>query len=186
MSRIIAFAGSTRVDSFNRKLVLAATKALKNRGLEVDFADLREYPMPLYDGDQEVAEGMPATAKALKEVFRAHDGYLIASPEYNGSYPAVLKNTIDWISRPEPGEPPLAVFRGKTAAIMSTSPGSGGGRRVLKQLRELLEGIGVSVIPAQVAIPRASEAFDAEGNLARPDDAAAMQQLATELKNKLP
>jgi NAD(P)H-dependent FMN reductase len=106
---------------------------------------------------------------------------VIASPEYNGSFPALLKNTIDWISRPEPGETHLAVLRGKTAAILSTSPGPGGGRRGVRHLRELLEMIGVNVIAGQLALPRAFEAFDAAGKLARPEDQAALESLVAEL-----
>ncbi len=99
---------------------------------------------------------MPASAKALKELARASDGFAIATPEYNGSYPALLKNALDWISRPEPGEKSLDVFRGKVAGILSASPGQGGGKRVLKQLRELLEMMRVHVIPKGLSFPKAS------------------------------
>ncbi|HYW45866.1 MAG TPA: NAD(P)H-dependent oxidoreductase [Bryobacteraceae bacterium] len=179
--RILVFAASNRADSYNRKLALAAAAALAGSGAEVTFADLRDYPMPLYDGDLETAEGMPQNAKAFKELVRRHDALVIASPEYNGSFSALLKNTVDWVSRPEPGEPPLAAFRGKTAALLSASPGPGGGQRGLRHLRELLEMIGVKVLPAQVAIPRATAAFDAEGKLARAEDAAALERLVADL-----
>src|SRR5438270_7211457 len=137
--KILSFAGSTRQDSLHRRLALEAAHALQAAGAEVTFADLRDYQMPLYDGDLESAQGLPAAAKAFKELLRQHDGLVIASPEYNGSFTALLKNAIDWSSRPEAGEPPLAAFRGKQAAILSASPGPGGGSRGLRHLRELLE-----------------------------------------------
>jgi NAD(P)H-dependent FMN reductase len=141
--------------------------------------------MPLYDGDLEVESGMPAPAKALKELARASNGFVFASPEYNGSYPAILKNAIDWISRPEPGERHLEVFAGKPAAILSASPGPGGGRRVLRQLRQLLEMMRVAVIPQELAIPRASEAFDSAGQLARTEDIEGLRLLAEGLAMEL-
>jgi NAD(P)H-dependent FMN reductase len=180
-SKILVFAGSTRAASLHRQLAQRAAEALRRAGMDATFSDLRDYPMPLYDGDLEAGSGVPATAKALKELFREADGFVIASPEYNGSYPALLKNAIDWVSRPEPGERPLAAFRGKIAAILSASPGPGGGRRGLRQLRELLGMIGVTVIPEEVAIAQAGEAFDGAGGLTRPHDAAALEQLAAGL-----
>jgi NAD(P)H-dependent FMN reductase len=179
--RILVFAGSIRTGSFNRKLARATAEALKRRDVEVTFADLRDYPMPLYDGDQEASEGIPRIAKAFKELLRSHDAFVIASPEYNGSFPALVKNVIDWASRPEPGEKSLEVFRGKTAALVSASPGPGGGVRGLRHLRELLDMIGVNVIPTQVTVPRAGEAFDAEGRLVRPGDVDAIDRLASDL-----
>jgi chromate reductase, NAD(P)H dehydrogenase (quinone) len=137
--------------------------------------------MPFYDGDLETAGGLPAPAKAFKELLRAHDALVIASPEYNGSFPALLKNAIDWASRPEPGEPHLAVFRGKTAALLSASPGPGGGARGLRHLRELLEMIGVQVLPEQLAVTRATHAFDSSGRLLREQDRDALQRLAARL-----
>ena len=178
--KILVFAGSTRNDSLHRKLALAAAAELRRAGADVTVADLRDYPMPLYDGDLEAAQGMPAGAKAFKELVRRQDGLVIASPEHNGSFTALLKNAIDWISRPEAGEGPLVVLRGKTAALLSGSPGPGGGQRGLRHLRELLEMIGVRVVPSQVAVSRAMEAFDAEG-LARREDAEAVERVMGEL-----
>jgi len=179
--KILVFAGSIRADSYHRKLAQAAAAALRNAGAEVTHADLKDYPMPLYDGDVEAVQGMPQQARAFKRLLLTHDGFAIASPEYNGSFPALLKNAIDWTSRPEPGEKPLAAFRGKTASILSTSPGAGGGQRGLRHLRELLEMIGVRVLPAQLAIPRAFEAFDARGALERPEDRNALERLASDM-----
>ena len=179
--KILVLAGSARLDSVNRKLARQTVEALRAAGLEATLADLRDFPMPIYDGDMEAGEGIPLAAKALKELARAHDGFAIASPEYNGSFPALLKNTLDWISRPEPGERPLEVFRGKVAAILSASPGPGGGRRVLHQLRELLEMMSVTVIPRELAIARASGAFDDAGRLFRAEDVTGLQELAAGL-----
>ena len=99
---ILAFAGSTRADSFNKKMVRIAADGARNAGAEVTLVDLRDYAMPVYDGDLEAAEGPPAAAQAFKKLMSAHDGFLIAAPEYNSSISAVLKNTIDWVSRPVP------------------------------------------------------------------------------------
>jgi NAD(P)H-dependent FMN reductase len=183
--RILVFAGSTRRDSFNRKLALEAAEALKSLGADVTWADLRDYPMPLYDGDLEAHEGLPAAAKVFKNLVGAHDALLIASPEYNGSFPALIKNTIDWISRPEAGEKSLAALSGKTAAIISASPGAGGGRRGLRHLRELLEMVGVNVIAEQLSVGRAFEAFDAEGRLVRSEDREGLLRVAAALKESL-
>jgi len=183
--KILVFAGSTRADSFNRKLALAAAEALRKAGMEVTVVDLSDYAMPLYDGDMEAARGLPAHAKAFKELVRSHDALVIASPEYNGSFPAVVKNTIDWISRPEAGERHLAAFRGKKAMLLSTSPGPGGGRRGMRHLRELLEMIGVGVIATQVAMPKSGAAFGAAGELLREEDRQAVKQAAEELAETL-
>jgi len=164
--KILVLAGSTRLGSIHRKLARQATDALRAAGVDATLADLREYPMPIYDGDLEADGGLPAGAKELKELARAADGFAIATPEYNGSYPALLKNALDWISRPEPGERPLEVFRGKFAGILAASPGPGGGKRVLKQLRELLEMMRVRVIPEELSFPKATGELT-EDDLAR-------------------
>src|ERR1035437_2411913 len=179
--RILVLAGSARLDSIHRKLARQTVEALRHAGMEATLADLRDFPIPIYDGDLEAGEGIPPAAKALKELARQHDGFAIASPEYNGSFPALLKNALDWISRPEPGEQPLEVFRGKVAGILSASPGPGGGRRGLHHLRELLEMMSVTVIPEQLAIARSSAAFDGTGRLVRAEDLAGLQELAAAL-----
>ena len=125
--KIMVLAGSTRTESVNRKLARQAVEALRTAGADATFADLRDYPLPLYDGDLEASQGRPHAAAELKEMARRADGFVIASPEHNGSYPAVLKNAIDWISRPEAGEAHLAVFRhaddGTTLARRRTPTG---------------------------------------------------------------
>jgi len=119
MPRILAFAGSTRRESFNKKLVAIAAQGARVAGAEVTLIDLKDFPLPLFDQDLEAEHGMPENGKKLKKLFIDHDGLLIASPEYNSSFPAVVKNAIDWVSRPAPGEPSLVAFRGKVATLMS-------------------------------------------------------------------
>src|SRR5450759_3775505 len=179
--KILVLTGSARLDSVNRKLARQTVEALRSAGVAATLADLRDFPMPIYDGDLEAGEGLPPAAKALKELARRHDGLAIASPEYNGSFPALLKNALDWISRPEPGEGPLAVFRGKVAAILSASPGPGGGQRGLRQLRELLEMMSVEVIPEQLSIARSTAALDGAGRLLRAEDLSGLRGLAAAL-----
>ncbi len=162
-ARILAFAGSTRVHSFNKKLAAAAAKGAEAAGAEVTLIDLREYPLPLFDQDLEAAEGLPENAKALRELFLSHNALLIACPEYNGSLPAVLKNVIDWVSRRQEGEPPLACFKNKIALLLATSPGGLGGMRALRHLQTVLMGMQVVVLPEQKAIPKAGEVFNDEG-----------------------
>src|SRR5688572_20474350 len=119
---VLAFAGSTRSESFNKQLVRLAAEDARAAGAEVTVIDLRDLPLPLFDEDLETENGLPENAKKLKALLREHDGFLIASPEYNSSISSVLKNAIDWASRPESDdEPPLVAFRGKVAALMSAS-----------------------------------------------------------------
>lgn len=171
-ARILAFAGSTRTASFNKKLIKVAKGGAEAAGAEVTLLDLRDYPMPLYDGDLEADTGLPDNARKLKDLMLDHHGLLISSPEYNSSISAVLKNTIDWISRPEPDVAPLAHFDGKVAGIVSASPGALGGLRGLVQLRAILSNIKVLVVPEQLAVPAAHEAFAEDGSL---KDAARQQ-----------
>jgi NAD(P)H-dependent FMN reductase len=167
--KILAFAGSTRAASYNKQLAKAAGEAARQAGAEVTFIDLRDYPLPLFDEDLESASGLPENAKKLKALLTAHDGLLIASPEYNSSVTAVLKNAIDWASRAETdAEAPLSAFRGKVAALLSASPGALGGLRGLVHLRAILGNIGLIVLPEQVAVPKAYEAFDESGALKDP------------------
>lgn len=175
--KVVVFAASTREDSFHRKLARLAAEVLKFEGADVTYLDLRDYPMPLYEGDLEAAHGLPETAKAFKEALRSAEAFVIASPEYNGSFSALLKNAIDWASRPEPGEKPLEVFRGKSAVILATSPGPGAGKRGLRHLRELLQMMGVNVVAEEIAIPKAFDGFTPEGRLARAEEGERLEQV---------
>ncbi|MBG1241114.1 NADPH-dependent FMN reductase [Nostoc sp. NZL] len=175
--KILAFAGSTRIDSYNKKLVKIAAAGAKAAGAEVTYIDLRDLPLPLFDEDLEAQEGLPANARTFKELMISHQGLLIASPEYNSSLTAVLKNAIDWASRPAPNEAPLAAFTGKVASIMSASPGALGGLRGLVHLRSILGNIKVLVLPDQIAVSKAYEAFNADGTLKDPKQQASIEQL---------
>jgi chromate reductase, NAD(P)H dehydrogenase (quinone) len=183
--KILAFAGSTRTASFNKKLVKVAAEGARMAGATVNFLDLRDLPLPLFDEDLEECEGLPENAKKLKALFIDHHGFLIASPEYNSSITAVLKNAIDWASRPAPGEAPLACFDGKVASIMSASPGALGGLRGLVHLRSLLGNIRVIVMPGQIAVPKAHEVFDADGLLVDPKQRASVENLGENLAHIL-
>ena len=166
MSKILAFAGSSRKGSFNKKLVKIAASGAESAGADVMIIDLADFPMPLFDEDLEMAQGFPEYALKFKHLLVKHDGFLIASPEYNSAFSALLKNAIDWASRAEAeNEPPLVAYQGKIAAIMATSPGGLGGIRGLVFLRMLLGNIGVTVIPEQLAIPTTSKSFDDNGAL---------------------
>lgn len=163
--KILCFAGSLRRDSLNKKLVRASMELAQEAGAEVTYVDLKDYPLPVYDGDIEAEQGVVENARKLKVILKQHQALLIASPEYNSSISGALKNMIDWTSRPEPGEGMLACFQGKVAGIMAASPGALGGLRGLVSLRMLLGNIGIIVVPEQLAVAKAVEAFDASGKL---------------------
>ncbi|MEP2775073.1 MAG: NAD(P)H-dependent oxidoreductase [Luteolibacter sp.] len=166
MKKILAFSGSLRAGSFNQKLVRIAAKGAEEAGAEVTLISLADYPMPLFDQDLEDEDGKPEAAKRLKGLFLSHDALLIASPEYNSMITAALKNAIDWVSRADSeDEAPLAAIAGKTAAIVSASPGGYGGKRSLGFLRPFLENVKVTVIPEEFSLPAAHEAFDDQGGL---------------------
>jgi len=159
--KLIFFSGSCRKNSFNKKLAKNAALLAAAQGATATEIDLAEYDMPIYNGDFEESNGLPENAIKLKRVFVENDGFFIASPEYNGSISPLLKNTLDWISRPHTDkEPPLSAYKGKVSAIASASPGGLGGLRGLVPLRMLLSNINVTVIPEQIAIPQVHEAFD--------------------------
>ncbi len=178
-AKILCFAGSTRNQSVNKKLVKVAMQAAQEAGAEVTYIDLKDLPMPLYDGDLEAEQGLPENAKKLKELLKAHDAMLISCPEYNSSITPVLKNAIDWASRPQDGEKPLACFTGKVAGLMAASPGALGGLRGLAAVRSILGNIGVIVIPDQVAVPQAIQAFDQADDLVDPKQKASVQKIGT-------
>ena len=163
--RILAFAGSTRRDSYNKKLVRIAAQGARDAGAEVTVVDLNEFPMPLFDEDLEAEEGTPEPAHAFKSLLAHQDGVLISCPEYNSSITGVLKNAIDWASRPADDEAPLIAFKGKVVGLMATSPGALGGLRGLVHVRAILGNLGMIVLPDQVAIPKAFEAFAEDGSL---------------------
>lgn len=160
--KILAFSGSTRKASLNIKLLKLAISAAEKQGALVTHIDLREFPLPIYDGDLEVASGVPDNARSLRELLLAHDGLLIASPEYNGSVTALLKNTLDWCSRPADGIDGLAPFRGKAVGLMAASLSPFGGLRGIIDLRGIMAKMGAVVLAEDVALPSAHNAFDSD------------------------
>ncbi len=184
--RILAFGGSLRQDSYNQKLAAIAAQGAREAGSEVTLIALRDFPMPVFDEDLETASGMPEQAKRLKELFCKHDGLIISSPEYNSSITAALKNAIDWVSRTESDdEPSLSAFTGKSAILCSASPGGLGGLRGLVHVRAILGNLAVTVLPDQVAISKAYEAFAADGSLANERQQAAVKSLGAKLAKHL-
>lgn len=158
---ILFIAGSARRESVNKKLARAAAAIATDAGAHARFIDLADYPLPLYDGDMEDTEGLPANASELKKILKGAHAVFLAAPEYNSSITPLLKNFIDWTSRPESEEEPmLAAWSGKIAAISSASPGGLGGMRGLVHLRDILGNIGVFVIPQERSVRGAFDAFD--------------------------
>lgn len=182
MTKILAFAGSSRKQSINKKLVKIAALAAEKEGASTTIIDLADFPMPLFDQDLEAEQGMPEKAAEFKKLLIEHDGFLIASPEYNGAFSPLLKNVIDWASRAESnGEPSLLAFKGKFAVIMAASPGTLGGIRGLVFLRMLLGNIGVTVLPEQQAIPKAFQAFSEQGTLIDENQQQAVEKIGINL-----
>lgn len=182
---ILAFAGSTRRESFNKRLVRVAAEGAREAGAEVTLIDLADLPLPLFDQDLEAAEGLPENARRLKELMAEHDGFLISAPEYNSSITGVLKNAIDWASRREGGEKPLVAFAGKAVALMSASPGGLGGLRGLVHVRAILGNLGMLVLPQQKAVSGAHKAFADDGTLADPKVQADVTALGARLTETL-
>jgi len=182
MTKILAFAGSSKKSSVNKKLVKIAALAAQKEGASVTVIDLADYPMPIFNQDLEAEQGMPEKAREFKNLLIEHDGFLIASPEYNSAFSPLLKNVIDWASRAESdNEPPLLAYKGKTASIMAASPGALGGLRGLVFLRMLLGNIGITVLPEQQAIPQAYKAFSDTGTLNDTNQQLAIEKLGINL-----
>lgn len=174
--RILAFSGSARRESLNRKLLNAAVDATRAAGAEVTLLDLNEYVLPLYHGDLEDEKGLPENATKLMTLITQHNGLLIASPEYNSQMTPLLKNTIDWCTRGDDNP-----FTGKVAAVVSASPGAFGAIRSMTLARQLLTHLGCLVVAAQCVLPRADAAFDAQGKLKDERAQKAVNGVGTEL-----
>jgi chromate reductase len=168
-TKILCLCGSSRRDSLNQKLLEIAALGATREGGAATHIRLRDYPLPIYDGDLETAGGLPQQALELKELLAQHHALLIATPEYNGGYSGLLKNALDWMSRPTQGDSSgLRDFSGKLAALVSASPGALGGLRSQIVLQMALSKIGLLVIPDAFALSRAHEAFDEWGQLRDP------------------
>ncbi len=163
--KIVALAGSLRKASYNKRLVKIAVEGARRAGAKVTLIDLKDFPLTIFDQDIEDESGIPENGVKLKELFKASDGFIISSPEYNSALSGALKNVIDWTSRPYADEKVLECFRGKTAVLMSASPGALGGLRGLFVLRSILQNIGTMVVPEQMAISKADTAFKDDGSL---------------------
>jgi NAD(P)H-dependent FMN reductase len=177
--KILAFAGSARRDSYNKKLVKIAAQGAEKAGGEVSYLDFMNLVMPLFNEDLEANQGLPVTAMQFKVLLKQHEAFLIACPEYNGSITALLKNAIDWASRPEPHNPNSAAecFRGKVVVLMSSSPGALGGIQGLVHVRTILSRLGAIVLPEQRAVGNAVQAFNEQGQLVDPKQQQAILDL---------
>lgn len=164
--KILFLSGSTRIGSYNNSLAKAAFEFAKTQNVEAEYIDLSDYELPLFNQDEEAERGMHGNAKRLKQKFVDADGFFIATPEYNGSFTPLLKNTLDWLSRAhEENEAPLSAFTDKAAAIGGASPGGFGAMRALVPLRLLLSNVGVNMVGHQIALAASHEAFDESGAL---------------------
>lgn len=161
--KILAFAGSMRKDSLNKKMLRIAVEGAREAGAEVTLIDLKEFPVPLYDGDIEAESGLPENAIKLQELMLARDGFLISSPEYNSGISGTLKTYIDWTSRGRGELKAGACYGGKAVVVMSASPGNLGGIRALPNVRSILGTMGVHVLPNEFALGKAHEAFNDDG-----------------------
>ncbi len=160
--KILAFAGSLRKDSYNKRVVKVAIEGAEKGGAEVTYIKLEDYPLPVYNADEHKENGFPENAMKLQKLFGEHDGFLIASPEYNASVPGGLKNVIDWVSRKSDEYEMIEVFKGKAAAIMTASPGSFGGIRCLGHLRGVLSIMLTSVLPTEIAVGGVHKMFEGD------------------------
>ncbi len=181
MTKLLVVAGSTRSGAFSKQLARAACKLAEAAGHTATFVDLREHAMPLYDGDVEAANGLPEAAVRLRSLVKAHEALLFVTPEYNASVSAVLKNTIDWLSRPYAAEPGVSAFDHKVAAVMASSPGALGGLRALVHLRQILMNLGLQVITEQFALGNAGAAFAPTGLLVDAKQVASVEKVLRQL-----
>ena len=179
--KILAFAGSTRKDSVNKRLAKVALFAAEKAGAKTTFIDLHEYDMPLYSQDLLAEHGMPEGAIAFKEMLKQHHGFLIASPEYNGSLTGTLKNAIDWATIKADDEERMACWNGKIAGLISASPGGLGGIRGLHHLRTILAGIGTFVLPNHLAVGNSAANLQSDEQITDEKLQYQLESLSTEM-----
>ncbi|WP_038210935.1 NADPH-dependent FMN reductase [Xenophilus azovorans] len=179
--RILVFSGSRRAQSFNARLAKLGAAAVDKAGGQPTLISLDDYVLPIYDGDEEQASGIPAAAMALKQLFKTHHGILIASPEYNASISPLLKNVIDWVSRATPTESGKVPYKGKVVALTAATASAFAGSRALTHLRQILSGLGAWVVPDQPGISGAAQAFAEDGSLKDAGQQALLEALAASL-----
>jgi NAD(P)H-dependent FMN reductase len=180
--KILVIPGSLRSGSLNARLAAVAAYELAQLGAEVSRISLADFPLPIYDGDLQTKSGVPKNAVNLKRMMSAHHGVLIVTPEYNSSVPPLVKNTIDWVSRVHDAhEARGEVFRGRPFAIAAASESRLGGARCLAALRLILSACQAAVIPNQLALSFAGEAYDDRDRLKHPADIEAMGAMARQL-----
>lgn len=185
MVKILAFTGSGRKGSVNKKVVAVAAKGAEEAGAQVTIVNLEDFDMPIFTEDLEAEKGMHEGGQTFKQLLMDHDGFLISSPEYNSSYSALFKNAIDWASRVSGEEKPLQAYKGKVAGIMAASPGGLGGMRVLVTLRMLLENLGTMVLPTQKAVGGAFKLFDEDGQINDDKTERALKNIGKQLVETL-
>ena len=161
--QLLALSGSARRASYNLKLVQAMAEGATAAGASVAVIDWSEFVLPVFNED--IESDVPEAAVRLKNLFAEARGFLIAEPEYNGGYSALIKNAMDWVSRPLPGAPAGSVFKGKTVVVAGATTGRWGAVRSGRQLREVLGYLGCIVLPDTLAVNAAATAFDADGKL---------------------
>ncbi len=183
LPKVLVFSGSLRSGSYSTRLAARAVKEFLEAGAEVSWISLNDYALPLYDADLEAKSGVPDSALKLKRLMTSHEAIFIVTPEYNASMPPLLKNVIDWVSRArERNEIPLAAFRDRVFALGAASERPSGGVYALLGLRQALTiGCGALVIPEQIALGRAAEAFDSMDNLKDERDRAQLQRVVQRL-----
>ena len=164
--KILAFSGSNRKASINQQLIaeLARLAVAGNPDVESRCVNLGEYPMPIYQGDEEQINGLPEATVTFKKLLQEHDAFIIGNPEYNGFMTPLLLNTIDWCTRSADASPDLSVFANKIVLIAGTSPGSLSASRAALHLRTMLAGIGCVVVPQPFSVPRGFSAFNPDGS----------------------
>jgi chromate reductase, NAD(P)H dehydrogenase (quinone) len=180
--KILVIPGSLRTGSHNAKLAMAAAHAFAQAGVDVTRISLGDFPLPIFDADLQARSGVPKHAVNLKRMMGAHHGVLIVTPEYNSSIPALVKNTIDWVTRvQDPHEVRGQVFRDTPFAIAAASEGRFGGTRALAALRLILSACHATVVPNQLALSFADQAYDDMDRLKKEDDIEALKALVTQL-----
>lgn len=183
--KILGVSGSLRKESFNKRLLALALSSAERHGAVVSEIDLSKTPVPFYDADLEARDGLPSAVQALKKQFMDADGLMIATPEYNGFFPGVLKNCLDWLSRRSSLEDPiLSSYDGKVAGLMSATVGGSGGVRSMTALTTQLQYLGVMVLPRPFSMAHAGKVFSDSGTLS-PELLSSIDELTSALIAKL-